>query len=162
MIIMQLDSTFHTSAGPRIRMVDAETFEVLKQEGYLRNRNFILQTITDGGVPVCSFYIIDVDETAVIAANPKVQPQPVVVAPKTMAARSDGWECLGSINVYVYFYNTPYPVGGEEDYCLYERNGQYQIRNGQGKTFYVSEARGHRSSFQYSFFDGGSERYFNV
>lgn len=161
---MQLDSTFHTSAGPRIRMVDAETFEVLKQEGYLHNRNFVLQTITDGGVPVCSFYIIDVDETAVIAANiPKVQqPQPVVVARKPMAARSDGWECLGSVPVYFYFFNTPYPVGDAEDYSLYERNGQYQIRNGQGKTFYVSEARGHRSLFQYSFFDGGSERYFNV
>ncbi len=105
---MQLDSTFRTSAGPRIRMVDAETFEALKQEGYLRNRNFVLQTITDGGVPICSFYIIDVDETAVIAANtPKVQPQPVVVAPKPMAARSDGWECLGSVRVYVYFFTTP-------------------------------------------------------
>lgn len=160
---MQLDSTFRTSAGPRIRMVDAETFEALKQEGYLRNRNFVLQTITDGGVPICSFYIIDVDETAVIAANtPKVQPQPVAVAHKPMAARSDGWECLGSVPVYFYFYNDAYPIGEQEDYTLYEKNGMYQIRNGQGKTFYVSEARGHRSSFQYSFFDGGSERYFNV
>lgn len=159
---MQLDGTFYTSAGPRIRMVDAETFEALKQEGYLRNRNFVLQSITDGGVPVCSFYIIDVDEPSIVSANvPKVQPQPVVVAPKTMAARSDCWECLGSVPVYFYFYNDAYPIGEQEDYTLYEKNGMYQIRNGQGKTFYVQEAKGHRSSFQYSFFDHG-ERYFNI
>lgn len=166
-IFMTIDTTFYTAAGPRVRLVDAETFEQLKREGYLINRSFVLQSIckqdSEGEYPICSFYMIDVDGPSVVASHMQTpEARPAVVAPRPAApAHVEDWECIGSVPVYYYFCNQAYPIGEQEDYTLYEKNGKYQIRNGMGKTFYVQEAKGHRSSFQYYFYDHG-ERYFNI
>lgn len=154
---MTLDFTFFSQAGNRIRLLDAASFAALDAD-YFANRLFTSTEINLGNGMTIPIYIVDLDGAKMKAERQAACHTIVTPIPKSVpvAPKEDGWKNCGSIPVYWYYYQEPYPT--EDEYMLFEKDGDIQIRNAQGKVFYVARAEG---KFGYTFYDHG-ERFFSL